>query len=70
MLIFKGFPREQIDSLRPGDFFVDGPVCSLRRTNANTTGRKYLIITTVSGARFTAHFKYGGYNVFRKRARE
>jgi hypothetical protein len=73
VLLFKDLPRQEIDRLKPGDFFVDAPVLSLRtyKTDTNCSQQRCIIITTLTGSRFTAHPKIGGvYNVFKKRSKE
>jgi hypothetical protein len=72
VLIFRNLPREKIDTLKPGDYFIGSPILSLRRLkHTPTSGEyKYIFITTMSGAIFTAHLKNRTYNVFKRKLKE
>jgi hypothetical protein len=68
-MLFKGLPREQIETLKPGDFFVDGPVVSLQKQKhtPTCTEYRYVVINTMAGSRCIAHLKFNAYNVFKRK---
>jgi hypothetical protein len=59
MLLQKHVPKQEIRSLRKGDFYVDGEIVSIQNT-----GRIVSIITS-AGNLYNAHIKNGDYTVFR-----
>jgi hypothetical protein len=61
MLLKKGIPREEIEALKPGDFFIDSSIVSIQRKGNITT------IVTLSGAIYHAHLKRVSYNLFKRK---
>jgi hypothetical protein len=61
MLIGKGIPKEKINVLKRGDFFVDSPIVSIQK-KCNLVS-----IITEAGSVFNAHHKPHSYNLFKKK---
>jgi hypothetical protein len=59
MLLQKHVPKQEIRSLRIGDFYVDGEIVSITRTP------RMISIITSAGNLYNAHMKCGDYSVFR-----
>jgi hypothetical protein len=53
------YAHEIIKRLKPGDYFIDGKIVSLKRSS-------YVSIVTEAGSVFSAHGKPWGYTVFKK----
>jgi hypothetical protein len=61
MLVYRGFEREKINTLKAGDFFVDSSIVSIRQKD------NIISIVTESGSVFNAHIKSRTIcNVFKK----
>jgi hypothetical protein len=59
MLIRKDAPKQEIRSLKRGDFFIDGEIVSIQKTD-----RIISIITSADNV-YNAHMKNGAYRIFR-----
>ena len=53
------YDRAYIQQLKPGDYFIDGKIVSLKTSS-------HVSIVTEAGSLFHAHAKPWGYTLFRK----
>jgi hypothetical protein len=58
MLIRKDAPKKEIRALKRGDFFIDGEIVSIHKTD------RIISIITSADNLYNAHMKNGTYTVF------